>query len=442
MEQLLAVSEMPSSSMSDTARQLAAFSLFDWLVCARAGEDQELSRIMRGFVRDEGGKPMATVVGERDKYPARAAALANGTISHALDYDDTHFAHIGHLSVGIYPAALAAAEEMHAGAGETRDAFVVGAEAACRIGMVLGRIHYQRGFHQTATAGAIGATVAAGRIYRLTTGQMRNALSLVATRASGLKSQFGTMGKPYNAGIAAANGVEAASLAKRGFVSCEDGVAGPQGFIATHSDGPDADTAWADPPPRRWILEDNKYKLHACCHGTHAMIEAVRDAIDQKRFCASDVKSITVFTHPRWLDVCDIKQPRTGLEVKFSYAHLAAMVVSGIDTSSDKIYTAALAGDESLRRLAGRVEVVGDETLGDMAAHVIVGLEGNAGIDVSHDLASRLPLDVLERGLRSKARGLLGAESADKLWASVSALDRLSAGELAGLMKDHQPSVV
>ena len=56
---------------------------------------------MRDFVREEGGKPVATIVGEGDKYPARAAALANGTISHALDYDDTHFAHIGHLSVGI-----------------------------------------------------------------------------------------------------------------------------------------------------------------------------------------------------------------------------------------------------------------------------------------------------------------------------------------------------
>ena len=153
MEQLLAVSAMPSSSMSDAARQLAAFSLFDWLVCARAGADQELSRIMRDFVREEGGKPVATIVGERDKYPARAAALANGTISHALDYDDTHFAHIGHLSVGIYPAALAAAEETNASAIEMRDAFLAGAEAACRIGMVLGRIHYQRGFHQTATAG-------------------------------------------------------------------------------------------------------------------------------------------------------------------------------------------------------------------------------------------------------------------------------------------------
>jgi 2-methylcitrate dehydratase PrpD len=442
MEQLLAVSAMPSSSMSDTARRLAAFSLFDWLVCTRAGEDQELSRIMRDFVREEGGKPVATVVGERTKYPARAAALANGTSSHALDYDDTHFAHIGHLSVGIYPAALAAAEEMNAAADETRDAFLVGAEAACRIGMALGRIHYQRGFHQTATAGAIGATVAAGRLYRLTAGQMRNALSLVATRASGLKSQFGTMGKPYNAGIAAANGVEAASLAKRGFVSCEDGVAGPQGFIATHSDRPDSDSAWADPPPRRWVFEDNKYKLHACCHGTHAMIEALRDAIDQRRFCAHELKSITVFTHPRWLTVCDIKEPRTGLEVKFSYAHLAAMVVSGIDTSSDKIYTAALAGDEDLRKLAGRVEVVGDETLGDLAARVIVGLEADTGGEVSHDLASRLSLDVLERGLRAKARGLLGAESADKLWASVSALERLSASELAGLINDHQLSVV
>src|SRR6476660_4851704 len=175
MEQLLALSARPASAMSDAARQLAAVSLFDWLICARAGADQELSCIMRDFVREEGGKPVATIVGERDKYPARAAALANGTISHALDYDDTHFAHIGHLSVGIYPAALAVGEETNASAIETRDA---GAEAACRIGMVLGRVHYQRGFHQTATAGAIGATVAAGRLYRLTTNQMRNALSL------------------------------------------------------------------------------------------------------------------------------------------------------------------------------------------------------------------------------------------------------------------------
>jgi hypothetical protein len=148
-----------------------------------------------------------------------------------------------------------------------------------------------------------------------------------------------------------------------------------------------------------------------------------------------------VFTHPRWLSVCDIKEPHTGLEVKFSYAHLAAMVVNGIDTSSDTIYTAALAGDEGLRRLANRVEVVGDERLGDLAACVIVGFAGDNGVEVAHDLASRLPLEVLERGLRSKAAGLLGAAAAEDLWASVSVLERMSARELAGLMNGHQPSV-
>jgi 2-methylcitrate dehydratase PrpD len=191
------------------------------------------------------------------------------------------------------------------------------------------------------------------------------------------------MGKPFNAGIAAANGVEAANFAKRGFVSCEDGIAGAQGFVATHSDGPDTESAWLEPPPQRWIFEDNKYKLHACCHGTHAMIEALRDAMDQRRFSADELNCVTVFTHPRWLKVCDIKEPRTGLEVKFSYVHLAAMVVSGIDTSSDKIYTASLAGNEDLRKLADCVEVVGDETLGDMAARVVIRFEADKGIEVS-----------------------------------------------------------
>jgi 2-methylcitrate dehydratase PrpD len=433
MDHVLDIAATPSSSTSDAARRLAAFSLFDWIVCARAGADQELSRIVRDFVHDEGGKPVATIVGAEAKCPPRAAALANGTTSHALDYDDTHFAHIGHLSVGIYPAALAVGEETNASAAAVRDAFLIGGEVACRIGMILGRVHYQTGFHQTATAGAFGATVAAGRLYGLSRNQMRNALSLVATRASGLKCQFGTMGKPFNAGIAAANGVEAAGLAKRGFISCDDGIGGTQGFVESHSDSSDHETAWIDPPPKRFVFEDNKYKLHACCHGTHAMIEALRDGLRQRPFGARDVKRVAVYTHPRWLLVCDIKEPRTGLEAKFSYVHLAAMVMSGIDTASEKTYTDALAADADLRQLARRVDVVGDESLGDLAARVAIDLEGGR-VEVVHDLANPLPLDVLERGLRAKAKGLVGAAVADKLWAAIPMLDRLSARDLASLL--------
>ncbi len=434
MDHVLDLAAIPSSSTSDAARQLAAFSLFDWMVCARAGADQELSRIVRDFVRDEGGKPAATIVGAEAKFPPRAAALANGTTSHALDYDDTHFAHIGHLSVGIYPAALAVGEEMNASAAVVRDAFLIGAEAACRIGIILGRVHYQTGFHQTATAGAFGATVAAGRLYGLDREQMRNALSLVATRASGLKCQFGTMGKPFNAGIAAANGVEAAGLARRGFVSCADGIGGTQGFVESHSDTPDHEAAWIDPPPKRFVFEDNKYKLHACCHGTHPMIEALRDGLRERSAAVKAVKRITVYTHPRWLLVCDIKEPRTGLQVKFSYAHLAAMVMSGIDTASEKIYTDALADSADLRQLSRRVDIVGDESLGDLVARVVIEFDGGSRVEISRDLAKPLPVELLERGLRSKAESLLGPAIAGKLWAAIAALDRLSAHDVASLL--------
>ena len=268
---ILDLAALPVGEIPESARRTARFSLFDWLVCGRAGEAEPLAVILRDYVGAEGGRPVASVFGGA-KAPARAAALVNGATSHALDYDDTHFAHVGHPSVGIYPAALAVGEETGAAAAEVADAFLIGAEASIRIGMVLGAGHYNRGFHQTATAGAFGATIAAGRLYGLRREQMRVAIGLCATRASGLKSQFGTMGKPYNAGIAAANGVECAGLARAGFTSADDGLMGAQGFVPTHADTPEIAV---DVLPGTFLFEDIKYKLHACCHGTHAMIEAL-----------------------------------------------------------------------------------------------------------------------------------------------------------------------
>ena len=325
-------------------------------------------------------------------------------------------------------------EEVKAKASAVRDAYLLGAEAACRIGMVLGRGHYQKGFHQTATAGAFGATVAAGRLYRLNEKQMRAALSLVATRASGLKSQFGTMGKPFNAGISASNGVEAAALAKRGFTSAFDGVGGPQGFVEAHAEAFDHVTPWQDPPPRKFIFEDVQYKLHACCHGTHAMIEALKKA----KVSGGDVESITVTTHPRWLKVCDIKQPRTGLEVKFSYVHLAAMVAYGVDTSSEKIFTDALARNAKLINLAKRVRVVTDDSYNDTTQSVAIKLKSGRLQSVRHDLSVRGPISELEAGLRHKAKGLLGSARAEKLWTGISNLEKLSAVDLAKLLNAPQ----
>lgn len=434
MECLLDLAALDGERLPPASRRLAAFSLFDWLTVAIAAEDQPLSSIIRGQALAEGGTPMASLTGTAQKVPARAAALVNGTISHALDYDDTHFAHIGHLSVGIYPAALAAGEEQGASAAAVRDAFLIGAEGACRLGMVLGRDHYQRGFHQTATAGAFGATLAACRLYGLDRQQTRAALSLVATRASGLKSQFGTMGKPFNAGISASNGVEAASLARRGFTSCDDGIEGSQGFVETHADAPDAETPWQDPPPRRFVFDAISYKLHACCHGTHAMIEALLKARRGGVLVPGLNGRVVVRTHPRWLTVCDIKAPRTGLEVKFSYVWLAAMVAHGVNTSSEKVYQDALCADPTLARFAARVQVIGDESLSDTES--VVMLEGGAQASLyTHDLSVPVPHDQLEQGLRTKSAGLLGYERAEQLWNAISHLEHLPADALGALLR-------
>jgi 2-methylcitrate dehydratase PrpD len=431
IESLAALAALHPSRIPEPARQMATLSLFDWCVVAVAGRQEPVARIVREQIADEGGRLAATVAGSPLKAPPRAAALANGAISHALDYDDTHFAHVGHPSVAVLPAALALAEDRDLSATAMRDAFLVGAEASVRLGVRLGRAHYDRGFHQTATAGAFGATVAAGRLVGLSSAQMRMALSLVSTRASGLKSQFGTMGKPFNAGMAAANGVEAALLAARGFVSCDDGIGGPQGFLATHTDAPGPAMA-AD--SGRFLFEDITHKFHACCHGTHAMIEALGEAMSQHPFAGADVARIEVTVNPRWLSVCDIKAPRSGLEIKFSYVFLAAMTVAGRDTAAESSYTSDLCHDPVLQALAQRVSVTVDEGLPDTATEVVVTLADGRTLTASHDLAQRRPAGEIAEKLRRKAAALIGPAAAERLWTAVADLDQRSARDLAAML--------
>lgn len=159
------------------------------------------------------------------------------------------------------------------------------------------------------------------------------------------------------------------------------------------------------------------------------MIEALAAAKRGHNVTMERVAAIDLRTSPRWLSVCDIKVPCTGLEVKFSYNWLAGMVLSGIPTSADRTYTDALAADPSLAAFAGKITVTGDATVSDMRATGQVVLTDGAVLPFAHDLAAALNTDVLERCLRAKAMGLLGAE-ADQLWQTVAHLDALSASDL------------
>ncbi len=373
-------------------------SVLDWAACGMAGVSEPVSILVRDMVLGEGADGCAALFGG-GRAPARGAALVNGTVSHALDYDDTHFAHIGHPSVAVVSAALATAQQVGASGEAFLQACLIGVEASTRIGVWLGRGHYQMGFHQTGTAGCFGAAMACARLLGCDAGEMRHAIGLAATKAAGLKAQFGTMGKPYNAGAAAAAGVEVALLAKAGFVSNPAALEGPLGFGETHG-GANSDGGF-EAMGEVWMIDEISHKYHACCHGTHAMIEALHE------LPAGEVSSIEVLTNPRWLSVCDKPAPETGLEAKFSYRLIAALVLLGHDTARLDTFSDALAAEASLCALRDKVAVVGNDAIAETACGISAVIDGKTHTAAA-DISASILLETREAKLMAKAQALIG----------------------------------
>ena len=376
--------------------------LFDWLIVARAARKDAVARAALDYAKGDG--PATLFFGGTASL--RNAALAGGTVSHALDYDDTHFAHIGHVSTVVFPAALALAEARGAGFERFLRAALLGAEAATRSGVWLGRSHYQAGFHQTATAGALGAAVAAGTVMGLA--DMRGALSNAAGFAAGLKAQFGTAMKPVNAGMAAANGVEAALMAEAGLTGADDAL---EHYARMHHGA--ADMSAFEGMGETWVFESVTQKFFPCCHGTHAMIEAASALI-----AAEGVpERLQLRTHPRWMSVCNKQAPSDALEAKFSYKLLAALMMRG-KTITDAALAGAFPLGAETRALMDRVEVIADESVAEESAVVTGG-----GAAFTHDLLAPIGWEMRLSKLRAKGAGVLPEGETDALWQAVESGD-------------------
>ena len=162
-------------------------SMLDWSGVAYAGKNEPVSQIVTKFVQDENVKGNSKIISNGLSVSAKSAALVNGTTGHALDYDDTHFLFTGHPTASAFPTALAIGEELNSSIEEIFLAYMCGVEISTRLGHILGYSHYNKGFHQTATSGAFGATVVAAKLLELNVQEIEHALGIVSTRASGLK---------------------------------------------------------------------------------------------------------------------------------------------------------------------------------------------------------------------------------------------------------------
>ncbi|KIN72324.1 MmgE/PrpD family protein [Sulfitobacter guttiformis] len=407
-----------TAEVPEEAAAMMRLSLFDWAACGIAGAaEPEFAAFRRAQMIEDG--PAQVFGGEA--LGAAAAALLNGTLSHALDYDDTHFAHIGHPSVAVLPAVMALAETLDIPLTEAIDAATIGVEASVLVGIWLGRAHYQVGFHQTATAGAFGATLATARLLGLDKVGTRNALGLCASMASGIKAQFGTMAKPLNAGLAARTGIEASLWAQAGMTAAEDGLEGPLGFGPTHH-GQGTEIKL---PRKDWQISTISHKFHACCHGLHAMLEALGGA----GVAPDRIEGLKIRTHPRWMSVCNISEPKTGLEVKFSYTHTAAMTLLGHGTGAIANFSDEIARDKEICALRNKIEVIEDDTLTETQSQVTLTLITGEVRRLRHDLMAPMTLEARSAKLRRKVKALLDAQREQALWdaATGTELDAVTA---------------
>ena len=345
-------SALAASQVPDSATTWAKHALLDWFGVTIAGSREDLAPLL---LEEFGGTDgPGTLVALNARAKAHDAALINGTLSHALDYDDVNADMGGHPTAPVAAAALALGEALGKSGRDVLLAFIAGYEVECQIGAMAGQSHYQKGFHATGTFGTFGATAAAARLMGLDAQQTAIALGIAASEAAGLKYNFGTMTKPLHVGKAAMNGVIAARLAARGFTARDDAIEGPQGFAYTQVPEftPRAIRPDAAAP---FEVEANLFKYHAACYLTHSTIEAIRDLKRRHNIGLGDVEKITLKVDPGHLKVCDIPEPKTGLEIKFSIRHLAAMALGGEDTAALGTYSDEMANRSIYREGSRRV---------------------------------------------------------------------------------------
>jgi 2-methylcitrate dehydratase PrpD len=353
------------------AVEAARRAILDCLGVMLAGSLEPPARIVQRVAEAEGGAPLCTIVGAGRRTGAVWAALCNGTAAHALDFDDTNFAMMGHPSAPVLSAALAAGELALADGQAVVHAFLLGFEVETTLAEVVNPPHYEHGWHATCTLGTLGAAAAAARLLGLDAGQIGAALAVAASQSSGLKENFGTMTKPFHAGHAARSGVLAALLAREGFTASDQALEGPQGFLQVFGAGK-RELGALDTLGQPWkiLTTGVAVKPYPSCACTHSIIDGALELRRVHGIEPDQVAEVTVGVHATVPRILIHPDPRTGLEAKFSAEFSAAAALAegraGIATFRDD-----KTRDPRIRALMKRVRMVVDRDIpGDLEHHV------------------------------------------------------------------------
>ncbi len=319
-------------------RTRACHHMLDALGIALAATRYDFAHKCLAGVRAAGSEGEVPVFGMPARLAPRDAAVINGILCHGLDYDDTHIAGVTHPTCSVLPASLSAAAMAGASGREMVTAYVIGVEAAARIGSAARSAFHQVGFHPTGIVGVFGCTLAAGRLLGLNARQLVHAQGIALSLASG-SMQFledGAWNKRLHPGWAAQAGIVAATLAREGFKGAMRPYDGRFGFYNAYGG---RFTDWVDLALATaglgevWELMNVGIKPYPTCHITHAPIDAalaLRDRVDLTRIREIEVR----IPHQAFSIVCEPeankRRPVSDYDAKFSLHYLvAAALVRG-----------------------------------------------------------------------------------------------------------------
>lgn len=311
---------------SAAATHVVERALLDTFAAALLGVNEPCSRDLMAYMSGWSAPQMATVWATGQQLPLEAAALANGTMGHALDYDDVSSPMRGHPSVVLLPALVALAEAEDSNGREVVEAFVAGFEVIVRMCRAIVSDQYAKGWHVTSSIGTIGATAACARLLRLDREQAIHALGIAVSQISGTRENFGTACKPLQAGLANQVAVRSALLARHGYDASARALDGQQGYTRLYADAQSLEEQLAQlgTLPLEIDASGIEIKKYPLCYATHRAIDGVLDLLAQRPIAFDDIEAVDVDINYRALVPLIHNQPRTGLEGKFSMQYAVA----------------------------------------------------------------------------------------------------------------------
>jgi len=363
------VSGHPGRGWSDAVEREAHRTFFNWLGCAIGAARHGAADAALAAVKMLEPAPQASVLGRGERVDMASAALVNGITSHTFDFDDTHLKTIIHPAGPVASAVLALAEHRGASGRDVIDALVLGIDVACRVGNVMYPEHYDRGWHITGSTGMLGAAAGCARLLKLDARRTTMALGIAASQPVGLREQFGTMTKPFHPGAAARAGLMSALLAQSGFTSSARALEAPRGFVQVVSDK----RSWhevTDELGSRFEISFNTYKPFACGIVIHPSIDACMQ-LKERGVVPDQVARIELRVHPLVLELTGKKEPKDGLEGKFSVYHgCAAGLVFG--RAGEAEFADEVVNRTDVVALRRKVEATADAGIDEAAADVTV----------------------------------------------------------------------